>query len=98
MSVIVKGMDMPINCFRCRFLHRYDARNGYCGLINSPYFDERNRIPCTAIGRPDWCPLVELPNTDLVDADTIEFWGETEHGYRWTGKIVVHREKETDNE
>ena len=99
MSIIIKGMDMPKSCRECLMRVRCSdcvCCNDYC--VFEPEEAEGwhcDEVPQT---RPNWCPLVELPNTDLVDADTVEFWGEHEHGYRWTGKIVVHREKESDYE
>ena len=80
--IAIKNMPMPKNCYECWF---EDANQCYLNILQ--------RIE--SLDRPEWCPLVELPNTDLVDADTVEFWGEHEHGYTWTGKIVVHREKES---
>ena len=64
MSVIVKNMEMPENCDVCRM--RTDAcfcsamPKEFCG-----YADEQKR--------PDWCPLVELPEKhgDLIDRDVL---------------------------
>lgn len=105
MSVIVKGMDMPKSCRECPFV-MVSTQWTYPYAITC-VASPRREITST-LSRQSWCPLVELPNTDLVDADTVEFWGEHEHGYRWTGKIVVHRNpedayredfgKESDNE
>jgi len=64
MSVIVKGMEMPEKCPDCNF----ESEHGFC-LAKSPdfcgYTDE--------LVRPDWCPLVELPEKhgDLIDRDAL---------------------------
>ena len=64
MSVLVKGMKMPESCY-------------YCGLADTSF------INCMAFEkpilleddceerRPDWCPLVALPDKhgDLIDRD-----------------------------
>lgn len=59
MSVLIKGMDMPKNCFDCPCFteHGYD----FCEL------DEERRMVYD--GKPDWCPLVFVPTPhgDLID-------------------------------
>lgn len=58
MSVLIKGMEMPKHCNECRFECR-----AYCFLADTVI--ESN-------GRPDWCPLVEVPpHGRLIDADAI---------------------------
>lgn len=91
MSVIIKGMEMPKSCEDCGF-YGIECEGG-CALTK--YYVLRKKDE----DRPKWCPLVDLPEPhgNLVDADTVEFEGEHEHGYTWTGKIVVHREKENEN-
>ena len=62
MSVIVKGMKMPTNCAHC-ICASEDAR--YCAAANE-------YIPM--LGKPKWCPLVEVPTPHgrLVDADELK--------------------------
>ena len=52
MSVIVKGMEMPKNCGECRLMVDFwcyaKTTNGQPGPI---FMDHR----------PDWCPLVPMP-------------------------------------
>ena len=59
MSVIVKGMEMPEGCWDC-VMGSFGACN-FAGRI----WDDLNR--------PDWCPLVELPEKHgrLIDADAL---------------------------
>jgi len=62
MSVIVKGMEMPKNCWECS-LSDIDDDYGRCCLYSG--------IACLTIGRQDNCPLVEIPipHGRLIDAD-----------------------------
>ena len=64
MSVLIKDMQMPEKCPDCNF----ESECGFC-LAKSPdfcgYTDE--------LVRPDWCPLVELPEKHgrLIDAEAL---------------------------
>lgn len=67
MSVIVRGMKMPKTCFQCKWYrdcHTYGICRRECREIptNTP-----------SIERPDFCPLVEVPDKhgDLIDRDAI---------------------------
>lgn len=68
MSVLIKGMDMPKDCFQCPFLytsiHRYAVGHAY------------ESYTCLRTGKEDFrpkermldCPLVEVPpHGDLID-------------------------------
>ena len=72
MSVIVKGMQMPSECRKC-FAMDYGTMTGetYC-KVNGKTLAESYR-PIGFDGRPDWCPLVELPEKHgrLIDADKL---------------------------
>ena len=68
MSVLIKGMELPESCARCRL--KYSA----C--------DQDLELICAASGRliprekrhemPSDCPLVELPpHGDLIDKDAL---------------------------
>lgn len=46
--IAIKGMEMPVDCFKCRFELR-----GWCTAC------EGNLPKVQSLGRPDWCPLVE---------------------------------------
>lgn len=73
MSVLIKGMEMPSDCRECP-LSEYHERTGktWCepadGILAEDY------KPIGFDGRPEWCPLVALPEKHgrLVDAD--ELW------------------------
>lgn len=60
MSVIVKGMKMPKDCYYCDM-----SSFGVCNVVGRIWDIEK---------RPDWCPLVELPEKHgrLIDADILE--------------------------
>lgn len=62
MSVIVKGMKMPITCTMCDLAHAMKTSEGIaklaCGATGR-WQDEYRR-------RPSWCPLVELTTEDTV--------------------------------
>ena len=72
MSVIVKGMGMPKNCAFCHLSHwnKIDELTG-CEL-------HQKHIPKSdkefwEKDRPDWCPLIEVPDGHgrLIDANAL---------------------------
>ena len=57
MSVLIRGMEIPRNCFECRFqdmefCHAYHDHSGDAEYIPDDILD---------VSRPDWCPLIEVP-------------------------------------
>lgn len=62
MSILIKGMEMPQNCDKCRF---QSALRLYCDAMPYNFCGNTDDIE-----RPDWCPLIELPpHGRLIDAD-----------------------------
>lgn len=65
MSVIVKGMKMPEKCGLCDLFHAESPM--HCTV------DKGHKTVCAPYGmhRPEWCPLVALPDKhgDLIDRD-----------------------------
>lgn len=61
MSVLIKGMAMPIHCSVCKFFD-----HGDCELLPyGDYIDDKHK-------RRDNCPLIELPpHGRLIDADAL---------------------------
>lgn len=61
MSVLIKGMKMPEDCFSCPL-----KEEGFCNITNA-YAGEINE-------RNSDCPLVELPEHHgrLIDADELK--------------------------
>lgn len=60
MSVLVKNMTIPEDCRECRFME-YHCSTGkaWCTPADGLLAEDFKPIPFD--GRPDWCPLVELP-------------------------------------
>ena len=61
MSILIKGMEMPENCDKCRF---QSALRLYCDAMPYNFCGNTDDIE-----RPDFCPLIEVPTPhgDLVD-------------------------------
>ena len=53
MSVLIRGMEMPQNCDKCRF---QSALRLYCDAMPYNFCGNTDDIE-----RPNWCPLVEIP-------------------------------------
>ena len=70
MSILIEGMEMPINCDSCRIMVLEDTNCDselFCGC---PLVFKAH--PQGEDHRPDYCPLVELPSHGrLVDADAV---------------------------
>ena len=62
MSILIKGMEMPENCDKCRFQSELRL---YCNAMPDNFCGNTDDIE-----RPDWCPLVEIPTPHgrLIDA------------------------------
>ena len=68
MSVLIKGMKMPEKCGSCDLFHVESPM--HCTVVKghktvgAPY----------GMPRPDWCPLVEIPEPHgrLIDADALQ--------------------------
>ena len=69
MSILIRGMTMPDSCAECNF----ESSRGYCRAKPIEFCGHTKDD-----GRPEWCPLVELPEKHgrLIDADaTMKQWG-----------------------
>lgn len=74
MSILIKGAEMPENCHECPCLrhdswdglHRYQCNNKLIAFGECDSWSYERR--------PNWCPLVELPEKHgkLIDADAME--------------------------
>jgi len=82
MSVIAKGMDLPLGCCYGEY-EKWTEKTKYCPFCNHddvPYcilelnhmvFEELHFIEIDS--RPDWCPLTEIPKgSRLVDANEMK--------------------------
>lgn len=75
MSILIKGMEMPENCYKCPFAMEYYStlymskagkfRKDYCCVITHKTL--------TSTKRNRFCPLVEVPTPHgrLIDADAL---------------------------
>ena len=71
MSVVIRGMKMPIKCGLCPCFHAEWPM--YCQAVKA---DKNKRIVAPyGMPRPEWCPLVELPaeHGRLGDLDAMAF-------------------------
>lgn len=57
MSVLIKGMEIPKTCFDC-----IACVSGWCEAT-----DKSLKYETITRGKPKWCPLVEVPTTDVLD-------------------------------
>lgn len=71
MGIYIKGMRMPENCIKCPMQF-----GGMCYVM--PAEVDESRVAPTVEeawkqGKPDWCPLVEVPEPHgrLIDGDAL---------------------------
>lgn len=66
MGIYFPGMMMPTECWECPCAYETEgAHHNYCQAVG---YD--TQLPDE--GRPDWCPLIELPpHGRLIDADAM---------------------------
>ena len=85
MSILIKGIKMPTRCGECPCA--YVTEGAYWDTCQA--VDDKNDIEqFFKSGRPDWCPLVEVPTPHgrLIDADAFKaLWA----GATVTGEIGV---------
>ena len=85
-SVLV--IDIPENCLDCQFCYELDEGVEACCSISDDDEDARlmKKIDCEhgyCQGKPDWCPLMDLPEkdngdypTNTFDAGFVEGWNQ----------------------
>lgn len=95
MSILIRGMEMPTSCDKCRFCvngFTDDAPMYECAVQSEDIVSvlvESDGKPFDF--RPDWCPLVDIPTPHgrLIDADRLDClsWCDTggcfEDGVLW---------------
>jgi len=59
MSAIIKGMEIPVNCFNCSFCTTISdcLRIWVVCKAKDLAIDDQDAVKA---GRPDWCPLEEV--------------------------------------
>lgn len=69
MSVIIKDMDMPKSCAVCEYGTTLTNNDYLCSRLFST--GNINRYVNDGFKRPEWCPLVSLPEKHgrLIDGD-----------------------------
>lgn len=60
MSKSILVIDTPERCSTCEFLRRTDEDYCYCGRLGFDY-QVNEYMRSTPKGKPDWCPLLDLP-------------------------------------
>ena len=60
MSFIVTGIDMPTRCGDCPLCFDYDEHKYFCAAA----FDKNDIEDIFADKRPEYCPLVEIPDEE----------------------------------
>ena len=66
-DLLIRGMDMPKNCFECPWRCKVDPENLLC-RISGEYFEET--FSGTIQNRHKSCPIVPVPpHGRLIDAD-----------------------------
>ena len=74
MSIIIKGMDMPKNCFQCSF------NDGIYCCLN----DTEALIPKMPTDRLKGCPLIEIPDSIIEqELPRLERLTKEVKGNRW---------------
>ena len=75
MSVLIKDMELPKDCPYCKMAH-YNASDEFTGCAVVPgkrYAMHNDAVYAKSTQRPDWCPLIEIPEShgDLIDRDAL---------------------------
>ena len=71
MSILIKGMEMPQDCWHCEFF-KTTAEGGFSCNRNHKQYD------WDLEGRPSDCPLIEVPNGNNTNADRIRAMSDEE--------------------
>ena len=74
MSVLIKGFKMPEDCRDCPLeMYYMNCGETRCRAENKILAENFKTIPFD--GRPDWCPLIEVPapHGRLIDADALDY-------------------------
>ena len=85
MSVLIKGMEMPVNCWECPLYDKMGDEYGLCLAITIGKYGckEINVKPSYDMVKPEWCPIVEIPTShgDLIDRDNMQLIVKSEEWY-----------------
>ena len=87
-GIYIKGMEMPTNCDSCRIMVFEDTNcvpELFCGcpIVFKAHPQGKNH-------RPDYCPLVEIPDHGrLIDADALPINNPIHSMMIFGGEIVI---------
>lgn len=96
-SVIV--IDTPENCLDCQFCYELDEGVEACCSISDDDKDTNlmKKIDCEygyCQGKPDWCPLMDLPEKDDFDDLYDEYYTGYHDGWNRCLKEITSQGKE----
>ena len=99
MSKSVLVIDTPENCLDCQFCYELDEGVEACCSISDDDKDTSlmKKIDCEygyCQGKPDWCPLMELPDKDDFDDLYDEYYTGYHDGWNDYLREITGRPKE----
>ena len=72
MSILVRNVEMPKDCRECRLMEYYcSTGETWCKPADGLLAEDFKPIPFD--GRPEWCPLIEIPDKHgrIIDYDKL---------------------------
>ena len=77
-GIYISGMEMPVGCPVCPLAHWTSGTGEFsgCNMVfgkKFAVFNDQKYANSHVASRPDWCPLISVPNHGrLIDADAFE--------------------------
>lgn len=89
------NLEMPKNCPMCPFAHYDDMFNTFrgCDITRGKRWAVKNDKDYAKLStRPDWCPLIEVPEPHgrLIDADKLKSYWEPDHSRYFDADYFIH--------
>ena len=99
MSKSVLAIDTPENCLDCQFCYELDEGVEACCSISDDDKDTSimKKIDCEygyCQGKPDWCPLMDLPEKDDFDDLYDEYYTGYHDGWNRCLKEITSQGKD----
>ena len=99
MSKSVLVIDTPENCLDCQFCYELDEGVEACCSISDDDKDTSimKKIDCESgycQGKPDWCPIMDLPEKDDFDDLYDEYYTGYNHGWNRCLKEITSQGKD----
>ena len=92
MSVLVKGMKMPKDCREC-CMAEYHINTGKTWCKPADGLLAVNFKPIPFEGRPDWCPLVELPKGEWLRMSDLSEKDDNRYKCSRCGNVIHHKSR-----